>query len=394
MMLSDEQIGAELRALRPTPSEPFSAELDAWAAAGFPSSSALTSRPEASRHKGPSRLEAAARRLRGRRGGLPRPALVAAASLFVVAVVAIAVGQSGSGGELASDQVGTAGDGSAAPSTAAPPGAALDKGTAGRAESAPSGTVEQVPSGGTAIPPDGTAISPAPAPPNGERPRNGRPQVQERTASLGLSTDPGHVQDVADGVVEVTDRYQGFVDSSSVQATGERGRASFALRIPTSHLRDALANLSDLAHVTSRNEGSVNVTGDFVSAGERFSDARASVNALLADLEDASSASEIASIRQQLAAARPELAAARSELRGLKQRVALTPVNVTVAAHGDGSAWSIGDAADDAVDVLEAIGGAVLVTLAVLVPLAALSALGWLGLRELRRRRREAPLDS
>src|SRR5689334_13171838 len=37
MRLTDEQIGAGLRELRELPSERFAAELDAWAAEGFPS---------------------------------------------------------------------------------------------------------------------------------------------------------------------------------------------------------------------------------------------------------------------------------------------------------------------------------------------------------------------
>src|SRR5215212_4420663 len=36
MKLTDEQIGAALKQLGETPSEPFAAELDAWAAEGFP----------------------------------------------------------------------------------------------------------------------------------------------------------------------------------------------------------------------------------------------------------------------------------------------------------------------------------------------------------------------
>jgi hypothetical protein len=109
-------------------------------------------------------------------------------------------------------------------------------------------------------------------------------------------------------------------------------------------------------------------------------------------LSNASSSSEAAAIKQQLVVARQQLAAARNALRGLKGRVAYTPVSVEITAQGDGS-WTIGDAADDALGVLEAIGGALLITLAVLVPLAALLALGWLGARELQRRRREAALD-
>src|SRR4051812_19214672 len=74
MRLTDEQIGAELHALRETPSEQFAAELDAWAAEGFPTAKELE----------PSR--------RRPRFVLRRPVLAAAAgSLLVVAVVAVSV---------------------------------------------------------------------------------------------------------------------------------------------------------------------------------------------------------------------------------------------------------------------------------------------------------------
>jgi hypothetical protein len=238
----------------------------------------------------------------------------------------------------------------------------------------------------------GTGLPPTPVPPIGTRPRNGLPQIQEHSASLNLSTDADKLQGAANGVVDVADRYTGFVDSSDMRAGGSLGHASFALRIPTAHLQEALADLSGLGHVTLLNQGSVNVTDAYVSAGKAYADSRAKVDALLADLRSPSSPSEAASIRQQLVVARQELAAARVGLRGVKQRVALTPVSVEITAQGDGS-WSIGDAADEAGKVLEAIGGATLIALAVLVPLGALTALGWAGSRELRRRRREAPLD-
>jgi hypothetical protein len=345
MRLTDEQIGAALQTLRETPSEKFAAELDAWAAEGFPSAKELTStRPR----KSP--------RLWSRR----RP-LLAAGACAVLVVSVTAAGIAGYlGGRNNSDDV------------AAP----LSNNSLESAK----------PSTGTAASPSGPFLSGLP------RPRNNRQQVQERTAQLGLATDADGVQDTADGVLEVTDRFDGIVDSSNVHTGGSRGRASFELRIPTQHLQDALSDLSDLGRVTLLNQGSNNVTGSYVDAGKAYADARANVDDLLEQLRNASSPSEAAAIRAQLDVARQQLAAARAALRGLKQRVAYTPLSVEITAQSDGS-WSIGDAADDAVGVLEAIGGAALIALAVLVPIGALIALGWLGIRELRRRRREAALD-
>jgi hypothetical protein len=368
MRLTDEQFGAELRALRETPSDSFAAELDAWAAEGFPP------RTKHSAKAGPAqrRLSRDGWRLR-RRALVPAFALVAV-SAVVVAVVVSSTGENGGRSSLTAPQ-------------AVP--------LSGAAGSASAGAPRESVAPGTAAPlaqPNDQALPPTTPPVPGGRPRNGQPQVMERSAQLGLSTDSDKLQGAADGVIDVTDRYDGYVDSSAVQTSGSRAHASFALRIPTARLQDALADLSDLGHVSFRNEGSVNVTDAYVSAGKTYADARARVDALEAQLHSASSASETASIRRQLDVARQELAAARVGLRSLKQRVALTPVSVEITAQGDGS-WSIGDAADDAGKVLEAIGGGLLVGLAVLVPLGLLCGLAWVATHDLRRRRREAPLD-
>ncbi len=348
MRPTDEQIGTGLRALRPAPSGAFAARLDQRAAAGF----ADHTRSEASR-------SALRRRL--------LPGLAAAAAIGIVAVVI-----SSTGGE---------GDRSTGTTSVVAPSAG-----SGGAPAAQSATRAGVPR-------DTVESLPPIAPPIPGRPYDGQTQVQELSASLGLSTDPGKLQDAADGVVRVANRYGGFVDSSSVHATGgSDSHASFSLRIPALHLRDALTDLSALGRVTSRDEGSSNVTGAYTDAGKRYRDARATVASLLDQLRKASNPARVASLRQQLVAARAQLAASRAALRGVKQRVAYAPVSVEISAAGDGG-WSMGDAADDAGKVLVAIGGALLIALAVLIPLVILLTLGWLGARELQRRRREAPLN-
>jgi hypothetical protein len=353
MRLTDEQIGAELRALREVPSKEFTAELDRRVTAGFPA----------------AKVKAQARR---RMWFRVAPALGALAAGTLVVVVLTNTG-GGNEGFMSSDSANDV----ARPETKAP-----------AAAQEPAPAQEPLTDGitRTTVPPT------APAPVPGSRPRNARPQIQELSASLGLSTDKDQLQQAADGVVEVTGRYDGFVDSSDVRVGGRQSHASFSLRIPAPDLRDALDDLSELGRVTLRDEGSVNVTGAYVDTGKAYREARASVDSLLAQLRDASSPAEAAAIRQQLVPARQQLAAARAALRGMKQRVTYAPVGVQIRADGDGS-WSIGDAADDAVGVLEAIAGVVLIALAVLVPLAALLVLGSVGAREFSRRRREATLD-
>ncbi len=349
MRLTDEMIGAALTELRATPNESFASRLDQRVAAGFPAEQ---------RARKPQR-ELTWMRLAPVLGGLA-----------AIAVAVVVISNSGTqSGDEAGLTAGPAVNGAAKGSAT---------GTAARGDLSELQPQSDVP----------RSTEPVPF----GHPHNGRPQVQERTAQVGLATDADKLEDAADGVIDVADRYDGIVDSSTVHAGGSNGHASFSLRIPTQHVNDAMTDLSDLGRVTTRDTGSTNVTGSYVDAGKAFKDARSKVASLEADLASASSATEAASIKQQLVVARQQLAAARAALGGLKQRVAYTPVSVEITAQGDGS-WTIGDAADDAGNVLVAIGGALLIALAVLVPLAALIALAYLGTRELNRRRREATLD-
>ena len=378
MRLTDEQIGAELHALRETPSERFAAELDQRVSSGF------ATQGEAETRSWSERLAPLLR---------PRMALAGAATLLLALTVSVAVIASLDGGyqESSRDSGGDDAAQEAAPASGkqAPPGVASRDSSAGPAgeAQAPGMSIEPEPGGGVVAP------EPVPPVPPGDQLKPGRERVQERSASMTLSTDAEQVDDVADGVVEVTERYDGIVVSSNVSTSDGRGRASFDLRIPTQNLQAALADLSDLADVSARNEGSLDITAPFVSAEERFDDAKAEVDALLERLGEADSATEIASLRDQLRLARGELAAARAELGALKQRAEFSRLSLTVAGNGDGDGWSIGDAADDAADVLEALGGAALVTLAVLIPLGGIAALIWFGLRGQRRRSRERALD-
>jgi hypothetical protein len=365
MRLTDEQIGAELRALRETPSERFAAELDRRVAKGFP---ATPGEPEA-------------RGWRDRLAPLLRPrlAFAGAATLLLALIVSVAV-IANLDDEVRPTGVDSGGD---AVEEAAPQEDVAPQ-SLGRAGDT---ATDQAP---------GTSIEPAPSPlppVAADRLKPGRERVQERSASMTLSTQPDEVRDVADDVVEVTERFDGIVVSSRVSTSDGTGRASFDLRLPSRNLPAALAELSDLADVSSRDEGTLDITAPFATAEERFGDAKAEVDALLERLAAADSPSEVDAIRQRLRAARAELSRARTELAALKQRSDFSRVSLTVVGDGDGDGWTIGDAATDAVDVLEALGGAALVALAVLLPLGGLAALVWLGGRRLRRRARERALE-
>jgi hypothetical protein len=376
------ELARELRAERPRPRTEFSAELDERAGAGFPRSGAA------------GRVA----RLRERLATTPprRVLAPAGAAVTVLVVAGVAISQSGLGEREDGPAVAPIGlerEGGelAEPPQAAPPEDATGVAPAGGgAEETAEETLEPAQGPDATVPP---FRSPPPGPRPGIAPGQEDRKV-ERAAQLTLSADTDEVPDVADDVIEVTDRFRGIVISSQVSGeNGDRARAHLELAIPAIRLDDALRDLSDLADVEARSESSLDITAPFVSARERLADARAELERLLQQLAEADTPAETASIRQRMEIVRGEIARARAEVQSVARRARFARVSVTVEGGGGSGGWSFEDAAEDALDVLGFTVKVALVSLAVLVPLALLGTLAFLAGGSLVRRSRERALD-
>jgi uncharacterized protein DUF4349 len=243
----------------------------------------------------------------------------------------------------------------------------------------------------------GAGGSGAAAPSTAAAPRTRR---VERTTRLALATTD--VQRTADDVVSATQSVGGFVQSSQVATTNGRGSASFTLRVPSARLDDAVARLSKLGHVRSLEQSAQDITGAYDSAAARLAEARAERRGLLRALAKATTAQEISSLRARIADNRRELQRYQREFESVRNRANFATVEVDVTSStrkgepvpGGGGSWSPGDAARDAVRVLEVSAGVALVGLAVLVPVALLGAAGGVAAGAWRRRRRESALQT
>jgi hypothetical protein len=267
------------------------------------------------------------------------------------------------------------------------------------------GSSQSVSSASQAAPADRSAKSAAPALSSGAASEAVTPQSSpptgrkvERNTTMQLSTSRSDVQSVADQVIATTQRFGGIVDSSQISTSDAEASAVFALRIPTRRLDDAVAALSKLAHVASLSQGSTDITGSFVSAADRLRDARAERRALLKALARANTTQEVDALKARLRDNRSQIAAIKGELNSLRRRANLSRIDVTVAGNGhkgaSGGTWTPGDAAGDALRVLEVAAGVVLIGLAVLVPLALIGGAAAFAARATRRRRRDSALDA
>ncbi len=249
------------------------------------------------------------------------------------------------------------------------------------------------------------SIAPAPPVPipGGPIAPSTSPRKVQRSVTLALSVAEDDVQSTADDVVGTVDRFGGIVASSSI-GTGDEttSTASFDLRIPTARLDEALAALSKLGHVAERRQELADITGSLTSVSDRLSDARSERKGLQRALGRASSQAQIDSLKSRLRGATSRVSRLKGDLEALRRRANLATVGLTVRGDADtsddggatGGHWTPGDAAGDALRVLEVVAGVALIALAVLAPLALLGALGAVGLRAGRRRRRESTLDT
>jgi hypothetical protein len=296
-------------------------------------------------------------------------ALGTAASIFIVTTAVVSSGV-------------LSGDDDRRPGTvtrSAPPANKTPEATATR----PSDALKAVPT----PPPDGGDISPR------QRARN-----VEREAALTLAAAPDEVEDVSDGVIEVTDRYRGFVLRSTISSGDTRAGATLDLRIPSGRLESAIRDLSKLAHVRSRTQSSQDVTARFVSIRSRLTEAVAERRGLLRQLAAADTANETASVRARLGLVNRRIAAQRATLRRLENRVDFASVAVSIEPDGAsadaGGDWSPRDALTDGIGILGTALALALIVLAVLVPLSLLALLVWAGYQVAMRRRRQRTLDA
>ncbi len=388
-----EELVRDIRASAPEMTPAFAARLEHEVAEGFPNPAPRPPRPPRRRPQ--------------------RWMLLPAAGTLAVALVALVVvlGQSG-GGATEDSQLGATGgdDGAAAALQDAPPAG----GSAGvaRDSASPAGESAPQPSGRRAAAPAPQASQATTPPPPVVRSRPGavatlksapRRRV-ERAAQLILETAPGKVEETSDDVIRTVDRFDGIVASSSIGSDDDDGgEATFDLRIPSARLDDALAALSKLGHVAERRQQLEDITGSFTSVQDRLSDARAERRGLLKALGRAATQSQIASLRAQLRSARSQISRLEGDLNSLRRRANLSTVSLTVrgvegaggsgAGSGAGGDWSPGDAAADALRVLEVMAGVALIALAISVPLGLLGTAIALGARSARRRGRERALD-
>lgn len=300
-----------------------------------------------------------------------RPHMQAVGALAAVVIVIVAiVGVAGSADLGGSDDSGSSNSSGSAEVPAS-------------AEKAPSRDSAGA-AGGSA---SGKAITPA-AP---------QPRKQIQNVSITLSTRPADVEDVSDKVIRVADTLGGYIQRSSITA---RQSAELTVKVPADKLQPALAQLSRIAHVSSRTQDTEDVTDQASQLNAAVRDARAERDSLRNRLANATTDKQAASLRARLQRAEQRLRSRERDVVQLSRQTSYATIDVNIRGdrHSGGAAapagrWTPGDALHDAGRVLEVVAGIALIAAAVALPVAVLAAIAAVLSRLLTRRRRERALE-
>lgn len=383
---------------RPEPDQDFARRLDEWADAGFPRDRGLGPQALGSSGGGAGAFERAWERIRTippRRVLMP---VGAAATILVVAGVALsqrdgttslseaptAVNEDSAAATPDADRGASAGDSAEAapPEAQSPAPAELSEpgfnGGAAEELAIPEDATKPVPSGGGGV-----------APATDDR-------LIDATARLTLGAEAEDVQGVANEVVAVTDRYDGVVLDSQVTTDQGGARAAFTLEIPYAELDSALTDLSELGDVISRTEVGDDITQRAVRSQKQLAKVLEDLNKARIELELADTRRERLILESEIDSLVAGADALRADVGQTQRQARFATVNVDITSNGSASdedGWSLSDALDDAGRVLEVIGGIALISLAVLLPLALVGTLVYLATARSRRRSRERTLD-
>jgi hypothetical protein len=410
-----EALVSDLRAERELPEPRFEAELDAWAAAGFPRGERPGARAVGGGTGGKSGGFFSRFNPNGPRGWSPLAATTATLVVVCVSIAQIDFGDEGGPSTVAVQDADSGADVATESEAVTEPAAPEAANSAQQDDSLANGLDSALEDqGGSADAAGGIRALPrefsderaAAGESASFQSKRGLTDVSrdpddrkvERDAELTLAAPADEVPDVTNQVIDVVEDANGVVLNSRVTGTDDQARADLELKVPAKDLDDTLASMSDLADVKSRTEATEDITRSFVSAKDRLIGLKAERDNLATRIREATTDAEVDQLQAQLEVVNRQIADAESELTEVQNRAQVADLQVVITSDGarasdDDDGWSFGDALKDAGRVLEVGAGVALISAAVLVPLAIIAAIAFVVVAAMNRRARERALD-
>ena len=146
------------------------------------------------------------------------------------------------------------------------------------------------------------------------------------TASISLEVE--NVQLVADQLTAEAENLGGFIQQLSSSGGPENQRANLTMRVPQAQFRTALDRIKALGEVREENQGSEDVSSQFIDLEARLRSAQREEQSLLSLLERSLKVNEILTVERELNRVRSEIERLQGQLNFLERRVEMATINV------------------------------------------------------------------
>jgi Domain of unknown function (DUF4349) len=213
-------------------------------------------------------------------------------------------------------------------------------------------------------------------------------RVQTYDATLSLRVE--HARDVSNGVkqaLRITTSLGGFSESVHAETHGSSATADLRLRIPRSHVQEAMTKLAQLGTITDENVSTVDQTALLNTTEREIARLQKQLAGLRAEPQSPENDRRIAALVARIEHLQRGAATTRRNAHYATVSLHLeTPLVAVVQKHGHGPLHGVGVA-------LKWLGIGAVYALAIGAPVAVLLALLWFGVRVVRRRRENALLE-
>ena len=250
--------------------------------------------------------------------------------------------------------------------------------------------------GGFALPPE----LPMPTPVPRAAPESLMPRYAEKTMSVGthesrysdadterkiiqrasLSIEVEDFQSSSDAVINIVERYNGFIsDSHSYVTDTGRKRGDIIIRVPTDKFLVVIAEMEHLGTVKSKSTSGEDITEEYINLKARLNNSERQEQRLLEIMDMANNTKEVLEVEREIWRVRTEIERLTGRIKYLENRVELATISVSLyEPEPITHSWGIRDAIRSAFECFVSVIRGLIILVGYALPILILVGLGWL----------------
>jgi len=199
-----------------------------------------------------------------------------------------------------------------------------------------------------------------------------------QTASLNIEVE--HFQSSFDAVMDIVERYNGFISDSHMHVTGTgRKEGRITVRVSTDMFLACITEIEHVGTVKSKHISGEDVTEEYIDLNARLNNSERQERRLREILDMANNTKEVLEVERDLWRVRGEIERLTGRMKYLENRVELAPIHVSLnEPEPITHSWGIRDALRSAFGGFVSVIRGLIIFAGYALPLLILVCIGWL----------------